>query len=141
MIMQLELSGAQVRCPHCGEIYYQTTALYDPKTILTGSMLEWIPKYGEQGYNWSLPFQAYDLSAAVICEGCGGPLAPSGFLGLDRLYFPSGTSPEEMSEKALEIKVPKKSKKAQAKEKEADIPASLFPMCEMTLGDAEEQTA
>jgi hypothetical protein len=91
--MNLELSGARVRCPNCGEIYFQTTDLYDPRKILTGEMLEWIPLYGPDGLNWSLPFAASDLSEAVICEGCGGPIAPSGYLGLNRLHFPAGVPP------------------------------------------------
>jgi uncharacterized C2H2 Zn-finger protein len=85
--MNLDLSSKPVKCPACGEIYYQTTDLYNPKAILTGEMLEWIPRYGEQGLNWSLCFADSDLSESICCEGCQSPIAPTGYLGLDRLVF------------------------------------------------------
>jgi len=90
--MNLELTGAQVKCPNCGAIYFQTTDQYDPRAILTGEMLEWIPRYGPDGLNWGLPFAASDLSEAVICEGCGAPLAPTGRLGLERLVLGEGAA-------------------------------------------------
>jgi uncharacterized Zn-finger protein len=120
--MNLNLTGAQVRCPNCSEIYYQTTDLYDPEKILTGEMLEWFPKYGENGFNWSLPFAAHDLSEAVLCEGCGSSIAPNGYLGLDRLHFPTGEFPAVLETEVVGIPV----LNATEGEEEEEQPSILF---------------
>lgn len=74
-----------VKCPACGDIYYETTELFDPNKMATGEMLRFKSKYGPGGYNWSMPFTDYDMAEALVCVECGGSLAPSGFLMVEGL--------------------------------------------------------
>ena len=76
-----------VRCPNCAEAFYETTELYDPNKMTTGEMLRFKKKYGPEGYNWSLPFSDHDMSEAIVCVECGGPLAPSGKVKVEPLLM------------------------------------------------------
>jgi hypothetical protein len=85
--MPIELVGRTVKCGNCPGVYFRTTEYYDPTQILAGEMLDWLPRYGPEGLNWSLPFASHDLGESIICEGCGFPLAPTGILGIDMLIL------------------------------------------------------
>lgn len=102
--MNLELSGVQVLCPNCGDIYYETTETYDPVKMTTGDMLRFTKKYGPQGYNWSLPFSDHDMSEGLLCVECGGDMAPSGYLKLDRLVFDAAGLGKPLEEEDLLVK-------------------------------------
>ena len=74
-----------VKCPVCGEVYYETTEQFNPNAMTTGEMLRFKSKYGpgSGGYNWSLPFSDYDMGDSLTCVECGGSIAPSGKVKVD----------------------------------------------------------
>ena len=74
-----------VKCPACGDIYYETTEFFDPARMATGEMLRFKTKFGPGGYNWSMPFTDYDMAEALVCVECGGAMAPNGFLKVEGL--------------------------------------------------------
>jgi uncharacterized C2H2 Zn-finger protein len=90
--MNLDLASKPVKCPNCGGVFYETTEEYDPGKMTTGAMLRFTEKYGPNGYNWSLPFSDNDMSEGLICVECGADMAPSGYLGIDKLVL---TAPDE----------------------------------------------
>jgi len=90
--MNLDLASKPVKCPNCSGVFYETTDEYDPGKMTTGAMLRFTEKYGPNGYNWSLPFSDNDMSEGLICVECGSDMAPSGYLGIDRLIL---TQPDE----------------------------------------------
>lgn len=95
----MNYSGLKVKCKNCGEIFYETTDVFTPEKILTGEMLRWTEKYGPNGLNWSLMFAAHDLAEAIICEGCGEPVAPTGRLSLDGLNVTKDPKGQDDGEK------------------------------------------
>ena len=74
-----------VKCPSCGEIFFETTEAFDPHKMTTGEMLRFKKQYGPGGYNWSMPFSDYDMAEALVCAECGGSLAPSGKVKVEPL--------------------------------------------------------
>jgi len=85
--MNLDLASKPVKCPNCSGVFYETTETYDPGKMTTGKMLRFTEKYGPNGYNWSLPFSEYDMSEGIVCVECGTDMAPSGYLGVDKLIL------------------------------------------------------
>lgn len=92
--MNLDLASKPVKCPNCGGVFYETTEEYDPGKMTTGAMLRFTEKYGPSGYNWSLPFSDYDMSEGLVCVECGADMAPSGYLGIDKLLLTPMDAPE-----------------------------------------------
>jgi hypothetical protein len=76
-----------VKCPTCGNIYFETTGDYSPDWMTTGAMLRFKKEFGPEGYNWSRPFSDYDMAEALICPACDGALAPNGHV---RIGDPAG---------------------------------------------------
>ena len=72
-----------VKCPSCGDIYYETSEAYNPDQMTTGAMLRFKKMFGPEGYNWSLPFAGYDMAEAIVCPECGAALAPNGYIKIE----------------------------------------------------------
>jgi hypothetical protein len=83
-----------VKCPTCGNIYFETTEAYVPVRMTTGEMLRFKKEFGPEGYNWSRPFSDNDMAEALICPACDGALAPNGHV---MIGHPAGKrfSPEQ----------------------------------------------
>jgi len=77
----------KVRCPTCGEIYLETTNLFNPAVPANGTMFKLTETYGPNGYNWScFPFDEYVIGESLECPECGGVIVgPDGKVAEENL--------------------------------------------------------
>ena len=102
-----------VSCPSCGEVYFQTSALFDPTKRLTGSMVELLPNLDPAMW---LNFSGDDSGDSLACPGCesalvnsDGFLRPSSLVELDVFDTetsagePGGGSRKEIKNEVLKL--------------------------------------
>jgi len=82
----------KVRCPTCGEIYLETTNLFNPAVPANGTMFKLTETYGPNGYNWScFPFGEYVIGESLECPECGGVIVgPDGKVAEENLLDKDG---------------------------------------------------
>lgn len=67
-----------VKCPGCGEIFFETTHFYEMWKAANGRMFKLKHPYGETGYNWTtFPADTSCQFADLACPQCGTSIVSS----------------------------------------------------------------
>ena len=69
----------KVKCPFCGQIYYETSDRYDPDKPLKGYMVKLINK-GDYPKFFGIDLENDVPPNMMLCIGCGCSIAPEGKL-------------------------------------------------------------
>jgi hypothetical protein len=74
-----DMSGLEVQCPGCGQVYHKTTNQYDPDIDANPSMLVLVEPY--VSYGWTQITGDSSMGyGCIVCPDCGTALSPSGTL-------------------------------------------------------------